>query len=59
MHVDGIVDIYMPDFKFWTSYTSQRLCKAKNYPEEKSKYLNLIILFTPFTKKSYGFYFIF
>lgn len=30
--LDGIVDIYMPDFKFWTQETSQRLCKAKDYP---------------------------
>ena len=27
--LDGLVDIYMPDFKFWTSETSRRLCKAK------------------------------
>eukprot|EP00088_Acartia_fossae_P023461 TRINITY_DN24471_c0_g1_i1.p1 TRINITY_DN24471_c0_g1~~TRINITY_DN24471_c0_g1_i1.p1 ORF type:complete len:341 (-),score=45.24 TRINITY_DN24471_c0_g1_i1:147-1169(-) len=31
--LDGIVDIYMPDFKFWTPETSQRLCKAKDYPD--------------------------
>lgn len=23
----------MPDFKFWTSQTSERLCKARDYPE--------------------------
>ena len=28
-----IADIYMPDFKFWTSQTSLRLCKAKDYPD--------------------------
>ena len=31
--LDGLVDIYMPDFKFWTPETSERLCKARNYPE--------------------------
>ena len=31
--LDGLVDIYMPDFKFWTPQTSERLCKARNYPE--------------------------
>jgi putative pyruvate formate lyase activating enzyme len=31
--MDGLVDIYMPDFKFWRRETARRLCKAKNYPE--------------------------
>lgn len=31
--LDGVVDIYLPDFKFWTAETSLRLCKAKDYPE--------------------------
>ena len=31
--LDGIVDIYMPDFKYWDSEVSRRLSKAKNYPE--------------------------
>ena len=31
--LDGLIDVYMPDFKFWTSETSQRLCKARDYPE--------------------------
>ena len=31
--LEGLVDIYMPDFKFWTPETSQRLCKARDYPE--------------------------
>ncbi len=31
--LDGIVDIYMPDFKFWRSETARRLSKAKDYPE--------------------------
>lgn len=31
--LDGIVDIYMPDFKFWGRETSRRYVKAKDYPE--------------------------
>jgi len=31
--LDGVVDIYMPDFKFWRRDTSRRLAKAKDYPE--------------------------
>jgi putative pyruvate formate lyase activating enzyme len=29
----GLVDIYMPDFKFWEPETSLRLAKARDYPE--------------------------
>lgn len=31
--LDGIVDIYMPDFKFWDSGVSRRLSDAPDYPE--------------------------
>jgi len=31
--LDGLVDIYMPDFKFWEPETARRLVKAKDYPE--------------------------
>ena len=31
--LDGLIDIYMPDFKFWESETALRLCKARDYPE--------------------------
>ncbi|HEV8657429.1 MAG TPA: radical SAM protein [Thermoanaerobaculia bacterium] len=31
--LDGIVDIYMPDFKFWSPTTSLRLALAKDYAE--------------------------
>ena len=31
--LDGVVDIYMPDFKFWTRESSKHLVKAKDYPE--------------------------
>jgi len=30
--LDGLVDIYMPDFKFWNSDTAGDLCKAPDYP---------------------------
>jgi putative pyruvate formate lyase activating enzyme len=31
--LDGVVDIYMPDFKFWEPETAKRLAKAKDYPD--------------------------
>jgi len=31
--LDGLIDIYMPDFKFWRPETAQRLAKARDYPE--------------------------
>ncbi len=31
--MDGLVDIYMPDFKFWHPETARRLARAKDYPE--------------------------
>jgi putative pyruvate formate lyase activating enzyme len=31
--LDGVVDIYMPDFKFWDSQLSLHYVKAKDYPE--------------------------
>jgi putative pyruvate formate lyase activating enzyme len=31
--LDGIVDIYMPDFKFWAGTIAQETCKASDYPE--------------------------
>ena len=30
--MEGLVDIYMPDFKFWESETARRLARAKDYP---------------------------
>jgi len=30
---DGIVDIYMPDFKFWHRETAEQLTHASDYPE--------------------------
>jgi len=31
--LDGVVDIYMPDFKFWDCDTARRLALAEDYPE--------------------------
>ena len=31
--LDGIFDIYMPDFKFWSKGTAKRFCKAPDYPD--------------------------
>ena len=31
--LDGVVDIYMPDFKFWKPETAQELAKAADYPD--------------------------
>ena len=30
--LDGIIDIYMPDFKFWDADLAQRACGVKDYP---------------------------
>ena len=35
--LDGLVDIYMPDFKFWSRESARRLAKAKDYPEYARK----------------------
>ena len=31
--LDGLVDIYMPDFKYWDPEKAQRYLKARDYPE--------------------------
>jgi putative pyruvate formate lyase activating enzyme len=31
--LEGVVDIYMPDFKFWDSQISDATCDAADYPE--------------------------
>ncbi len=31
--LDGIIDIYMPDFKFWDSDAARVTCQAPDYPE--------------------------
>jgi putative pyruvate formate lyase activating enzyme len=32
-YLDGIIDIYMPDFKFWESGPAGKTCNAPDYPE--------------------------
>ncbi|MGV1098548.1 radical SAM protein [Thiovibrio sp. JS02] len=31
--LDGVVDIYMPDFKFWDKASAKRFARAPDYPE--------------------------
>ncbi|MBD3306110.1 radical SAM protein [candidate division KSB3 bacterium] len=31
--LDGVIDIYMPDFKFWDSRVADLTCRAPDYPE--------------------------
>jgi putative pyruvate formate lyase activating enzyme len=31
--MNGLVDIYMPDFKFWSPTTARRLARAEDYPD--------------------------
>jgi putative pyruvate formate lyase activating enzyme len=31
--LDGLVDVYMPDFKFWEPESALRLAKARDYPQ--------------------------
>ena len=31
--MDGLVDVYMPDFKFWSVDSARTLAKAKDYPD--------------------------
>jgi putative pyruvate formate lyase activating enzyme len=35
--LDGVFDIYMPDFKFWSSEVAKRTCNAPDYPEVARK----------------------
>jgi putative pyruvate formate lyase activating enzyme len=35
--LEGIVDIYMPDFKFWDKDSAKRYAKAPDYPEVAQK----------------------
>lgn len=37
--LEGIVDIYMPDFKFWDSTTGRDTCNAPDYPDAARKAL--------------------
>jgi len=31
--LEGVVDIYMPDFKFWDGAVAEQLCQAPDYPQ--------------------------
>ncbi|MCS6859931.1 MAG: hypothetical protein NZT92_06390 [Abditibacteriales bacterium] len=31
--MEGVVDIYMPDFKYWSAARAQRYLKARDYPD--------------------------
>jgi putative pyruvate formate lyase activating enzyme len=31
--LEGVFDMYMPDFKFWDPDVAERTCKARDYPE--------------------------
>jgi len=31
--LEGVFDIYMPDFKFWDPEVAEETCNAKDYPE--------------------------
>jgi len=31
--LDGVIDIYMPDFKFWDPQVAKDLCQAEDYPD--------------------------
>ncbi len=37
--LEGIVDIYMPDFKFWSPNVAEKACSAPDYPEVTRKAL--------------------
>lgn len=37
--LDGIVDIYMPDFKFWDPRVAESACRAGDYPQVARKAL--------------------
>ncbi|NNL76519.1 MAG: radical SAM protein [Desulfobacterales bacterium] len=35
--LDGVFDIYMPDFKFWDSHVAETTCRAPDYPHVARK----------------------
>ena len=35
--LDGVIDIYMPDFKFWDAEVARQTCQAADYPEVASR----------------------
>ena len=37
--LDGVIDIYLPDFKFWDSHVAEMTCQAGDYPKVAQKAL--------------------
>lgn len=37
--LDGVIDIYMPDFKFWDPCAAKQTCNASDYPQVAQKAL--------------------
>jgi putative pyruvate formate lyase activating enzyme len=37
--LEGVIDIYMPDFKFWDSSVAAQTCDASDYPEQARRAL--------------------
>jgi putative pyruvate formate lyase activating enzyme len=35
--MEGLIDVYMPDFKFWKKESARDLAKAKDYPERAAE----------------------
>lgn len=40
--LDGVVDIYMPDFKFWSSEMAKLCCNAADYPKAACKAVRIM-----------------
>ena len=40
--MDGVVDIYMPDFKFWHSEMAREYSKAPNYPDAARRVIKMM-----------------
>ncbi|WDP88308.1 MAG: radical SAM protein [Desulfobacter sp.] len=40
--LDGIIDIYLPDFKFWDSEVADMVCDAPDYPEVARQALKIM-----------------
>jgi putative pyruvate formate lyase activating enzyme len=35
--LEGVIDIYMPDFKFWDPAIAEQTCNAPDYPDVAAK----------------------
>src|SRR5256712_13393447 len=38
--MEGVVDIYIPDFKYWDSEMARKYSKAQDYPEGAGRRIN-------------------